>query len=333
MSFKDKPLKKINADTRVTIDVIHQDITNDFKSKRDVFLEEKELDEYDFEEEAEYYLNTGQILSDYYSKKNTTNKKKEISVLDFMNHNDDIKPEKNNLINEYMSSIDDNIIKEKNVNCMTYCQNCNEKVLLQPIDSILLCEKCGYTDYIIINSEKVSYKDPPRESSYFAYKRINHFNEWLAQFQAKETTDIPEEVYQGIIDELKKNKYIQKEDLSYKNMREILKRLKYNKYYEHIPHIINMINGKKAPLLSRQYEERLRIMFKEIQTPFMVHCPENRKNFLSYSYVLHKFCQLLELDDLLVYFPLLKSREKLQQQDVIWEKICKTLQWEYIPSI
>ena len=116
-------------------------------------------------------------------------------------------------------------------------------------------------------------------------------------------------------------------------MREILKKLKYNKYYEHIPHIINIINGQKAPILTRQYEEQLRIMFKEIQTPFMVHCPENRKNFLSYSYVLHKFCELLELDHLLIYFPLLKSREKLQQQDIIWQKICRTLLWEYIPSI
>ena len=116
-------------------------------------------------------------------------------------------------------------------------------------------------------------------------------------------------------------------------MREILKKLKFNKYYEHIPHIINMLNGKKAPVLTRQYEEQLRIMFKEIQTPFMQHCPENRKNFLSYAYVLHKFCELLELDHLLVYFPLLKSREKLQQQDIIWSKICQSLLWEYIPSI
>ena len=75
------------------------------------------------------------------------------------------------------------------------------------------------------------------------------------------------------------------------------------------------------------------IMFKEIQKPFLEHCPVNRKNFLSYSYVLHKFCELLELDHLLEHFPLLKSREKLQQQDRIWEKMCNTLQWQYIPSI
>ena len=65
----------------------------------------------------------------------------------------------------------------------------------------------------------------------------------------------------------------------------------------------------------------------------MNNCPENRKNFLSYSYVLHKFCELLELDELLSHFPLLKSREKLQQQDKIWECICNDLKWQYIPSV
>ena len=38
-----------------------------------------------------------------------------------------------------------------------------------------------------------------------------------------------------------------------------------------------------------EVQEKLRMMFKEIQGPFMKHCPKTRKNFLSYSYVLHKF--------------------------------------------
>ena len=74
-------------------------------------------------------------------------------------------------------------------------------------------------------------------------------------------------------------------------------------------------------------------MFKEIQEPFMKVCPKNRKNFLSYSYVLHKFVELLELDQYKSCFPLLKSREKLHQQDKIWKDICKILKWEYIRSI
>ena len=75
------------------------------------------------------------------------------------------------------------------------------------------------------------------------------------------------------------------------------------------------------------------VTFSASEVPFFKHCPDTRKNFLSYSYVLYKFCELLELDHLLQYFPLLKSREKLQQQDVIWKSICKDLEWEYIPSI
>ena len=359
MSFKDKPLKKIVADKRVTIDAIHQGISNDFlKNKKqyhknikkkemldkeyiqnpsDELKEEidnlnKEIALYDHNDEIEYYLDTGNLLNEYYSKKEEEQINTEITVVDFMNKNNKNKKE-DNLINNYMRIVDDTVIKENSKFDLENCPYCFGRLILKNVDSLLICEECGFTDSIIINSEKISYKDPPRESSYFAYKRINHFNEWLAQFQAKETTDIPEEVYKGIIIELKKNKFMDIQGLSYKNMREILKKLKFNKYYEHIPHIINMINGKKAPILTRQYEEQLRNMFKEIQTPFMQHCPENRKNFLSYSYVLHKFCELLELDHLLIYFPLLKSREKLQQQDKIWSKICVTLQWEYIPSI
>tara|TARA_B100000686_G_C16708007_1_gene927458 strand:- start:300 stop:1370 length:1071 start_codon:yes stop_codon:yes gene_type:complete len=356
MSFKDKPLKKIVADKRITIDAIHQEILKDFTKKKEQYysniqkkeeLEQlqssekeksvlemlnKEIDEYDHSEEIDYYLDTGDLLNEYYSKKEEVQINTEITVVDFMNKNKKNKKE-DNLINNYMRVVDDTVIKDNFTYDLENCPHCFGRLVLKNVDSLLICEDCGYTDSIIINSEKISYKDPPRESSYFAYKRINHFNEWLAQFQAKETTDIPDEVYKGILNELKKNIFIDIQELSYKNMREILKKLKYNKYYEHIPHIINMINGKKAPILTRQYEEQLRNMFKEIQTPFMQHCPENRKNFLSYSYVLHKFCELLELDHLLIYFPLLKSREKLQQQDKIWTKICKTLMWEYIPSI
>jgi len=74
-------------------------------------------------------------------------------------------------------------------------------------------------------------------------------------------------------------------------------------------------------------------MFREIQQPFQKHCPKYRKNFLSYSYVLHKFIQLLSIDEYLIYFPLLKSREKLYQQDRIWKNICIELGWEFINSI
>jgi hypothetical protein len=85
--------------------------------------------------------------------------------------------------------------------------------------------------------------------------------------------------------------------------------------------------------MPQELEERLRIMFKDIQGPFEKNCPPERKNFLSYSYVLYKFCELLGEDEYLQYFPLLKSKEKLYNQDVLFRKICEELKWEFIPTI
>ncbi len=200
-------------------------------------------------------------------------------------------------------------------------------------ETFLDCPTCGYREYILIDSEKPSYKDPPREMSYYAYKKINHLNEWLAQFQAKETTEIPAAVLDQIRAELKKERVTDMTKLKISKLKEILKKLKLSRWYDHVAHILNRLNGISAPVLSREVEEKLRFMFKEIQFSFVKHCPKKRSNFLSYSFVLYKFCELLELDAYLPCFPLLKSREKLYMQDKIWELICKDLGWQFIRTV
>jgi hypothetical protein len=213
------------------------------------------------------------------------------------------------------------------------CEECNTEMIFSANEAVFTCTQCGFQEFVLVDSDKPSYKDPPREVSYYAYKRINHFNEWLAQFQAKESTEIPQEVYEAICAELKKERITQLEGLKPAKIREILKKIKANKYYEHVPHITNRLNGKNAPVMNREIEEKLRYMFKEIQPHFQKHCPKGRSNFLSYSYVLYKFCELLELDDYLPNFPLLKNRDKLYTQDKIWQKICEDLGWGFIRSI
>ena len=77
----------------------------------------------------------------------------------------------------------------------------------------------------------------------------------------------------------------------------------------------------------------MKLMFKETQEPFAQICPKNRTNFLSYAYVIRKFLEILEQYEFIEYFPLLKSKEKLYQQDLIWKDICTKLKWKYISSI
>ena len=212
------------------------------------------------------------------------------------------------------------------------CMECGADMMFSTNEAMLYCPECGTTEFLLIDSDRPSYKDPPRESSYYAYKRINHFNELLAQFQAKGSAEIPQESLDMIISELKKQRITDFKTIKYRTMREILRKLKLNRSYDHIPYIIARLNGSIAPVMDREVEEKLRHMFKEIQPSFQKHCPKNRRNFLSYSYVLYKFCELLCLDEFLSSFPLLKNRDKLYQQSKVWQAICQDMNWEFIPN-
>ena len=313
----------------------------------------------DKNEFLDYYLETGDILYNYYDMQDkiqkgdliaNNTKYKPGSILDVLikaDEDEEVKLTHTNkskktpalnrdkLLEQYLKKVHPEIFQNKIVVDNNYgdCEKCDKEMVFSANEAVFTCTNCGYQEFVLIDSDKPSYKDPPREVSYYAYKRINHFNEWLAQFQAKESTEIPQEVFDQILVELKKKRILDTRTLKNSKIREILKKLKLNKYYEHVPHIINRLNGQNGPVMSREIEDKLRNMFREIQPSFQKHCPEGRNNFLSYSYVLYKFCELLELDEYLSCFPLLKNRDKLYNQDKIWREICRELKWEYIKSL
>nr|QDY52221.1 poxvirus Late Transcription Factor VLTF3 like [Mimiviridae sp. ChoanoV1] len=343
LPLKKKELKKLKQKYSKFENVDLKTLSNeDFDCKHDledrieiIYKEIKDLE--NNTEENEYLLKTANLLHEYYEndKKTSAPKKTQSnskSVMDWLNKDAIMKNSKKDVCDQYLSLTEENFVKNFETQG-EICEKCSGEQVIHLTKGCMICKKCGDISYIVIDSDKPSYKDPPKEVCYFAYKRINHFNEWLAQFQAKETTDIPKELYDQILLEIKKERIENMSKLTQGKIREILKKLKKNKYYEHVPHIMNKINGLPPPIMSRDTEEILRRMFKEIQIPFAKFCPKDRKNFLSYSYVLHKFVQLLDLDDFIDCFILLKSREKLHQQDLIWEKICEYLKWEFIPSV
>jgi hypothetical protein len=345
-----------------TDDIVHEKLT---QRRRDIC---KDLDRVNERKEVyDYFLETGDILYNYYdiqekiqsgaegAVRRVTAKAKPGSVLAALeeaagpagpgaegNSGTSAAPgegeilRRDKLLEDYLLKVDPQHARGTNEilnDPYGECSQCQTEMIFSANEALFTCTKCGNQEFVLIDSDKPSYKDPPREVSYYAYKRINHFNEWLAQIQAKESTQIPEEVYDALLVELKKERISDFRTLKPAKVREILRKLKYNKYYEHMPHIINRLNGQNAPVMNRETEEKLRYMFKEIQPSFQKHCPKGRSNFLSYSYVLYKFCELLELDEYLPCFPLLKNRDKLYVQDKIWEKICEDLRWQFIRSI
>ena len=324
-------------------------------------IEEKEKKIKSIEDGSElmdYYLRSGDILYNYYDIQEQiqqgtayfhSNKAKPGSILAILeevaqDEQQDIKEsipierksyQRNQLLNDYLQIEDPSMVRnmgEEYGEIWTLCELCDNEMTMCLNEANLTCSKCGNQQFILVDSDKPSYKDPPREVCYYAYKKINHFNEWLAQFQAKESTEIPSGIYDAILIQLKKERITNMSSLKPTKLREILRNMKCSKYYEHIPHIINRLNGQNAPFMSREDEEKLRHMFREIQPSFKKHCPKGRRNFLSYGYVLYKFCELLEMDEYLACFPLLKNRDKLYLQDKTWQKICEDMKWMYLKT-
>ena len=232
-----------------------------------------------------------------------------------------------------------------NINCPTtpdssnnFCKNCKEDNFeIDSKNGLIICTNCSsceqHYDY---SANGMNYSDSTHietVSQPFLYQRKNHFREWLNQLQGKEVTVIPDTVINLVLLEIKKERITNSDDITSERIKKYLKKLKLNKYYEHIPNLISKITNKPPLTITKDFEEVLLELFDKIQEPFKKYCPKDRKNFLSYSYTLHKFCQLLGKDEYLIYFPLLKSREKLLEQEKIWRGICDDLKWKFVPSV
>ena len=119
------------------------------------------------------------ILHSFFNKAPATNKK--VTGVDELNNTQC-----------YLTNIDDSFLDINNyVQAHEVCKKCQGELIPIEHEGVMVCNKCSHQVKFLIEHEKPSYKEPPKEVCFYAYKRINHFREILAQFQAKETTQIP----------------------------------------------------------------------------------------------------------------------------------------------
>ena len=291
------------------------------------------------QEKNKYYLKNSQLLFAYFEEKknSTTNNvvNKDILARFFNVNKSEIVNNKINkqLLTKYLiNNCPDNI----NINNYKYnqevCEYCNVGELIQIAEEgILVCDHCYKQVQHLVSYDKPLYNDASNDVCFYAYKRINHFREILAQFQGKETTTIPTKLLDDLKLQINKER-LELSQLNIEMMKQLLKKLGYNKYYEHIPFIKDRL-GISPPVMSPEYEDKLCSLFMEIQKPYTLFCPDHRTNFLNYYYTIYKLCEILEYTEFLEYFPMLKDRSKIIEQDEIWRKICKELNWGYIPTI
>ena len=327
--------------------LLKQKLLNKMSIEEKLDLEDKineitEKIKYTNNKKKEYYLDNSKYIFDYFENKknistgNTITSKNKLVDSFFKIQKEDPSMndcKTNNIVKQYLSNIDDSFLDINSfIHPNDVCQYCFHGELIPLEDEgVLICNLCSRHIPYLIENDKPSYKEPPKEVCFYAYKRINHFKEIIAQFQGKETTQILTEVIENIKLQIKKERI----DISQINnikTKEILKKLGYNKYYEHIPFIKDKL-GIKPPIMTQEFEETLFNLFMELQAPYSKFCPDDRVNFLNYYYTAYKLCELLGETQYLEHFPMLKDREKRIDQDAIWKMICEELYWEFIPTI
>lgn len=293
-------------------------------------------------EKKDYYLQNSEFIFSYFEqKKGLEEGQSKTRQLDaFFN-----KKKNNNMLNavgdkcsdtvkQYLRNVDESFldinefIVQKDI-----CPICRKGELI-PVEheGLVVCNNCSTASKFLVENEKPSYKEPPKEVCFYAYRRINHFREVLAQFQAKETTNIPEEVLEAIKNQAKKERIpLTEEWFDNTRAKEMLKKLRLNRYYEHIPYIKDKL-GIRPPVMSPELEEVLCNLFMILQSPYAKFCPDDRSNFLNYYYTGFKLCELVDQRQFLPYFQMLKDDDKLYEQDQIWQKMCEELGWPFIPT-
>lgn len=312
------------------------------------------------EKKSKYFLLVMDILISYYDEtpleykslplsddkelfKNIKYKKEngKKTLNDFVNKKS--KKNKGNLYNEYLYRLqykDKSIKIKNNINIQHFkekrsiCSDCKMNMYVDLFSSMYICKNCNSVSKFFIETDKIPYVNEALiEGNHFSYRRYDHFIDWLSKFQKNKKSKIPKSIFTLINKELNRIKHKDKRNINKETILQILKKTGNTKYNNLIHEITNKINNKPIPRLPIIIQEKMKMMFKKTQKPFEEVCPKTRTNFLSYSYVIRKFLEILNQHKYIEYFPLLKSKEKLYSQDMIWKKMCQKLNWEYNPSI
>ncbi len=227
-------INKINNDM-IEIEKKKDYFNNDNINQRAELLNRKSELENDIKnintcfDEMDYYDKTGDLIIEYYQLRDNTSEVKETrNILEFLGKKKQEQPINSNntssnkaeIFNKYWQRVEGIRINiDDGSKRIKYCKECNFEKIFDYSVSAFVCQVCGVVEEIILDEDR-QIKD------YSPYKRINHFREWLNQFQARQSPDIPEEVFREIINELNKNRITDLKILNRKKMKKILKKMK-----------------------------------------------------------------------------------------------------------
>ena len=183
------------------------------------------------------------------------------------------------------------------------CGNCNNKKVFEVVDGcIYICLNCGSEIFMIFKSAR-SYEDLERInlSKKYTYNRRVHFRDCINQYQGKQNTTIPDEVFKKLTEEFRVHHLLVDDNTVSNNIRfqnitkehiyMFLKDLSYTKHYENVNLIHYKLTGIEPDNISHLEELLLYdfdLLTKAYDTLFKPKQDSVRKNFINIQFVLYK---------------------------------------------
>lgn len=189
----------------------------------------------------------------------------------------------------------------------------------------LVCDSCGVVQPGLVFYESMYGRDVSRRSS--NYKRIHHWHERISQLLLMES-QIPHEQMLAIAERLCDGTYAV---INKDAVRAVLRSLNMQLYIEKWLQIIFRCTRIAPPIPGNLLVHKLDEMFQSLQEPFNCFRTAKRKNFLNYNYVFCRLFQRVHCTQFCMFFPLIKSKQKLKQLDEMWDLMAESLRWDLKP--
>lgn len=248
---------------------------------------------------------------------------------------------------EFMIRSTNNSIKTSPPPCV-----CGNKTEFIKDDDRAVCAVCSTEQSLISNTSSFSDVGRVNMASKYTYNRKVHFRDCIIQYQGKQKTNIPEEIYTIVEVKLIEKKIISVDDSLKKEKRyekvtratilDILKELDskdVKKYYDDIVLIHHALTGQPCDNIEYLEDALLEDFDKLTETYDNVYTvvdgekASKRKNFINAQFVLYQLLKrhghpCHEMD-----FLTLKTSERKRFHHTICKELFTTLGWKYSYSI
>jgi hypothetical protein len=222
-----------------------------------------------------------------------------------------------------------------------YICQCGNKTNYIEKQNKIICNECSHVH--CIQSIQTSFKDIDRVnlSQKYKYKKKVHFRDTVNQYQGKQNKKIEPEIFKilenqflihNLINTECKNDYEKYANITKEHIYMFLFETNNSNYYEDINMIHTHFTGIPCPDISH-IEHLLYEDFDKVVDAYETLEDIDRVHFLNGQYILYQLLRRRKFKVKESDFDILKTRERLVEHDIIYQKICMKLEWTFIPTV